>query len=64
MRFAVRSSESMDRPVKFPSGRARLPASFANTGSPLKPNTTGIVPPARRTENTARVWATITFGFN
>src|SRR6188474_3832411 len=28
-------------PVKLPPGRAQLSASFASTGSPLKPNTTG-----------------------
>ncbi len=50
-------------PVKLVPGRARLFTSFASTGSPLKPNTTGTLAAKRSMASVANSCVTTTSGF-
>ena len=50
-------------PVKLDSGRARLFTSLASTGSPLKPNTTGMPLEKRSMASVQNSWVTTTSGF-
>jgi hypothetical protein len=62
MRLPTSSSVRNVMPVMLPPGRARLWTKPASTGSPLKPNTTGIVGFALNTAFIATPCTTMTSG--